>query len=57
MVNTPLIRPYFFRRGGIGGTPLESHDTWMILEVDYQFFVELGCTCSKETLLEIKNWH
>ncbi len=27
VVNNPLIRPYFLGGGGIGGVPLDSHDT------------------------------
>ncbi len=27
VVNNPLIRPYFLGGGGIGGVPLDSHDS------------------------------
>ena len=27
MVNSPLIKPYFLGGGGIGGVPLDSHDS------------------------------
>ena len=27
VVNNPLIRPYFLGGGGLGGVPLDSHDT------------------------------
>ena len=27
MVNSPLIRPYFLGGGGIGGVPLDSHES------------------------------
>ena len=33
MVNSPLIRPYFFSGGGIGGVPLDCHEDMIKYQV------------------------
>ena len=41
MVNNPLIRPYFLGGGGIGGVPLDSHESNIVME--HPPFFSLSC--------------